>query len=197
VLGDVESSVVSSAFGWWNPAVIEKIWTSARPIMAPRDAGRLYMSCAHALGRAKFGGVAGLGEFCSSAEKVAGAIDDAGLALYAGVAAEPLADDLAARAMQHLVALREYRGSVHLLAAVASGVSPQIAHFIRRPDMYKGFGWDDTNPPAVTDADHRALAAADELTDRLVAPVYGVLSADESAAFLATLATMEGALAAP
>jgi hypothetical protein len=195
VLGDVESPVVSSAFGWWNPPVIDKIWASARATMAPRDAGRLYMSCAQALGTAKFSGVAGLAEFCASAEKIAAAIDDAGLALYAGVAAEPLAADLAARAMQHVVALREYRGSVHLLAAVASGVSPQIAHFIRRPDMYKSFGWDDTTPPTVTDADHAALAAADVLTDRLVAPVYGVLSDDEAAAFLATLAAMDAALA--
>jgi hypothetical protein len=195
VLGDVESNVVSSAFGWWNPAVISKIWTSARATMSPREAGRVYMSCAQALGTAKFSGIAGLAEFCGAAEKIAAAIDDAGLSLYAGVAAEPLPDDLAARAMQHIVALREYRGSVHLIAAVAIGVSPQVAHFIRRPDMYKSFGWDDATPPAVSDADHAALAAADALTDRLVAPVYGVLTTDEAAAFLATLTAMEAALA--
>jgi hypothetical protein len=194
VLGDVESPVVSSAFGWWNPVVINKIWTSARATMAPRDAGRLYMSCAHSLGTAKFSNVAGLSEFCGSAERIAAVIDDAGLSLYAGVAAEPLPDDLAARAMQHLVALREYRGSVHLMAAVASGVSPQVAHFIRRPDMYKSFGWDDTTPPTVTDADHAALAAADVLTDRLVAPAYAALSNDEADQFLATLTAMEATM---
>jgi hypothetical protein len=195
VLGDVESPVVSSAFAWWNPAVIEKMWASGRAVLSPRDAGRLYMTCAHGLGTSKFSGISGLAEFCASAEKVAASIDDAGLALYAGVAAEPLPDDLAARAMQHVVALREYRGSVHILAAVASGISPRVAHFIRRPDMYKSFGWDDSNPPTVTDADHAALAAADALTDRLVEPVYGVLSADEAAHFLATLTAMEAALA--
>jgi hypothetical protein len=196
VLGDVESPVVSSAFGWWNPAIIEKIWASARTTMAPRDAGRLYMTCAQSLGTAKFSGVAGLAEFCSSAEKIAAAIDNAGLSLYSGTAAEPLATDLAARAMQHVVALREYRGSVHIVAVAASGLNPQVAHFIRRPDMYKSFGWDESAPPTVTDADHTALAAADALTDRLVEPTYGVLSADEAAQFLATLEAMEAALAA-
>lgn len=96
VLGDVESPVVSCAFGWWNPATIEKIWTSARAAMAPRDAGRVYMSCAQSLGTSKFSGIAGLAEFCASAEKIAAAIDNAGLSLYAGTAAEPLASDLAA-----------------------------------------------------------------------------------------------------
>ncbi len=193
VLGDVESAVVSSAFGWWNSESIDKMWNSARTIMAPRDAGRLYMKCAQDFGRATFSGLSGLADFCASAAKISAAIDNAGLSLYAGTAAEPLAEDLPARAMQYLVALREYRGSAHLVAALAHGVSPRVAHLIRRPDMYKSFGWPDP-APEVADADRSALAAADKTTDQMAASVYGVLSADEAAQFLATLEAMESAL---
>lgn len=195
VLGDVESAVVSSAFGWWNPDSIDKIWNSARAVMAPRDAGRLYMKCAQDLGRAKFGALPGLEDFCASAAKISAAIDNSGLSLYAGTAAEPLAEDLPARAMQYLVALREYRGSAHLVAVLAHGLSPRVAHLIRRPDMYKSFGWPEP-APEVSDAERLALGAADEATDRMVAPTYGVLSTDEASAFLATLQAMEAALAA-
>ena len=195
VLGDVEAAVVSSAFGWWNPETIAKLWDSARAIMAPRDAGRLYMTCAQNLGRAKFGALAGPDEFCASAAKITAAIDNAGLSLYAGTAAEPLADDLPARAMQYIVALREYRGSAHLVAALAHGLSPRVAHLIHRPDMYKSFGWPEPGPD-VSDAQRDALAAADETTNKMVAPVYGVLSSSEAAQFLATLEAMESALAA-
>src|SRR5690606_35062833 len=50
VLGDVESGVIRAAFGYFEPGLVEKIWSSAKTIMAPRDAARLYISCAHDLG---------------------------------------------------------------------------------------------------------------------------------------------------
>ncbi len=194
VLGDVESPVITSAFGWWAPELIDKMWTSAREKMAPRDAGRLYMKCAHDLGRAKFANVDGLGEFCAAAEAVVLAVDPAAYALFAGTAAEPLADDLAARAMQLLAVLREFRGSAHLVAVLASGLSPKIAHCIKRPDMAKAFGWGE-ELPSLSDADRTALDAAEALTDRLVAPAYGVLDEGGAKALLAGVANLKAALA--
>ena len=98
VLGDVEPVVIASAFGWWNPTVIANMWNSAKEKMAPRDAGRLYVKCSQDFGRSKLAGVEGLAEFCAAAEAVVAAADPAALALFAGLAAEPLADDLRARA---------------------------------------------------------------------------------------------------
>jgi hypothetical protein len=65
--------------------------------------------------------------FAAAAEKVVLAANPAGLALFAGLAAEPLPEDLPGRAMQLLAVLRELRGSTHLVAVVASGMSPKVA----------------------------------------------------------------------
>ena len=41
VLGDVEPDVVHAAFGYFHTGLIDKIWISAKEIVAPRDAARL------------------------------------------------------------------------------------------------------------------------------------------------------------
>lgn len=194
VLGDVEAPVIQSAFGYFEPNLLAKMWTSAKEVLPPREAAKLYLGCAHDFGRANFADVDRLDAFCAAAEKVIAAVDPAGLPLYAGVAGEPRPDDLPARAMHDIVVLREYRGSVHLLAVVASGLEPSIAHLIRRPDDWTTFGYPE-DKPEVTD-DHRAkLAAADELTDRLVSGPYGVLDPSEADVMASVLAAMEAKMA--
>jgi hypothetical protein len=193
VLGNVEAAVVTSAFGWWNPELIEKMWTTAQYKMAPRDAGRLYMTCAQSYGRARLGNVTGLAQFCAAAEAVVHAANPAGLALFAGIAAEPLADDLPARAYQLMVVLRELRGSAHLVAVLAQGLEPRLAHAGKRPDMIKAFGWGE-EPIPVTADEQAALAAAESLTDQLVAPAFSVLSQQDAAEFITGLANIKAAL---
>ena len=182
VLGDVEADVARSAFGYFEPTLFAKMWDSARAIMPARDGARLYIGCNHALGRAKLAEVAGLGEFCDAAGAVNDAIDPTGLALYAGVAAEPLPDDAPARAVHLAMALREARGSTHLLAVVASGLASRIAHQIRRPDDVALFGW--REPAEYTDADRAKWEAAEALTNELLAPSFAVLDADGERALL-------------
>lgn len=175
VLGDVEPAVVASAFGYFNPAVIDEIWTSAAAILPPREAGRAYMACAAEHGRRHLGSVDGLDQLCAALEAVDHAAEKAGLALYSGVSAEPRAEDLPGRTMQLLAVLREWRGSAHLLAVRAVGMEPRVAHFLRRPEFFSVFGWSEDDPPAVTDADRVALEAVDQLTDRIVEPAWSVL----------------------
>jgi len=193
VLGDVEPAVVQSAFGYFHGDLVAKIWNSAKERMAPRAAATLYMECCRRIGRDAFADIAGLDRFCASAEAVVAAVDPPGLALYAGTAAEPLPEDLPGRAMQLVATLREYRGSVHLLAVVASGVSADVAHAIRRPDDTATFGY--AEAPASTDADRAALAAADALTDTICAGAYAAVPEADRAQFVATLEAMETALA--
>ena len=194
VLGDVEAPVITAAFGYFAPALVDKMWTTARQKVEPRDAGHRYMACCSDLGRSKLAGLSGLEAYCAAADKVNAAVDPAGLSLYAGISAEPLAADVPARAMQLTAVLREFRGSAHLLAVLASGLTAQVAHFLRRPDDYKTFGYADDGP-AVTDADRAKLAAAESLTDQLVLPAYSTLSSSEADALVAGLTTMESALA--
>lgn len=197
VLGDVEADVVSSAFGYFNPPVVAYMWSTAQKqsALTPRDAGRLYMRCAQDFGRRHFSGLPGLAEFCAAAQQVNNAADRAGLALYAGIAAEPLAEDLPARAMQLNTVLREHRGSAHLLAILATpGITPKLAHAIRRPDFWKLFGYDDADLPTGTDAHRAALTRADELTDQIVAQAFDVLDEPGRAALLDGLEALQKAM---
>ncbi|MGH3098111.1 MAG: SCO6745 family protein [Streptosporangiales bacterium] len=197
VLGDVQPAVVESAFGYFHPALVEKMWITGRERtrLSPHDAGRLYLQCCHDFGRRHLAGVPGLDGFCAAASAVNASAGRAGLALYAAVAAEPLPDDLPARAMQLAAVLREFRGSTHLLAVLATdGIDPATAHGIRRPDYWTTFGYDEDTRPAGTDEQQDALAAADELTDRLVAPAFDVLDQHGRAALLAGLEAMQQAM---
>jgi hypothetical protein len=197
VLGDVEPQVVSSAFGYFNPATVTAIWNAARDICAPRKAGRIYMECSADLGRARFTGIEGLDAFCAAAGAVNDAADPVGLSLYAAISAEPLADDLPGRAMQLVTVLREFRGSAHLLAVRASGLDAKTAHFIRRPNDIGMFGWTESDAPVITDVELAKLAAADELTDRLVLPAYSVLDESGRRALVEGITAIEAKLTQP
>ena len=78
--------------------------------------------------------------------------------------------------------LRELRGSVHLLALVATGVSPLVAHTIRRPDDVASFGWEAA--PDISDDDRARLDVADVLTDRLLVPATEALTDAQRNAFV-------------
>jgi len=197
VLGDVEPLVVSSAFGYFNPTLIADMWTSAKEIVAPRVAARAFVEAGAEFGRAKLSGVAGLEAFVAAADAVNDAADPVGLPLYAGAKAEPFADDAPARAMQLLAVLREFRGSTHLLAIRACGLDDKTAQFVKRPQDAAMFGWTDADDfPEITDDDRAKWAAAEALTDQLVAPAYAVLDAAGRAALATGVDAIEAVLSA-
>ena len=195
VLGDVEFPVVTAAFGFWSPALVDKMWSTSKAKVAPRAAGSRYHECAADFGRLKFSSVAGLDAFNAAAEKVIAAADRDGLPLFAAIAAEPLVDDAPGRAMQLMAVLREFRGSAHLVAVLASGLRARHAHFIKRPTDVKTFGYDEAEVAPPTDDMVAAMAKAEALTDALVRPAFAVLTADEAAALAAGVEGMKAALA--
>lgn len=184
VLGDVEWQVVHSAFGYFNPELVKAVWNAGREKIAPRQAGREYLACCQAFGRERLSDTPGLEAFCAAAGAVNAAAEVPGLTLYAAAAAEPLPTDPPALAMQLMSVLRELRGSAHLLAIVASELTPKEAHYLQRPDFMGMFGWPEGDVPEVTEEHRRRLEAAEALTDRLVAPAYSVLDDDGRRALL-------------
>ena len=194
VMGDVEPAVVVSAFGYFNPALVQRIWTTGRERMAPPAAATAYLECCRQFGRERLGVIAGLDVFCAAAEAIIDAVDPAGLTLFAGISAAPLPDDLAGRTMQLIAVLRELRGSAHLVAVRAAGLTAEIAHYLRRPDDYTSFGWGET-PPDVTDDDRARLAAAESMTDDLVRPAFSVVDATTADTFVRVLTEVETACA--
>ncbi|MEO6123958.1 MAG: hypothetical protein ABIR32_09620 [Ilumatobacteraceae bacterium] len=175
VLGDVEPVTVWSAFGYFNPAMVEGAWTAGKAIIAPREAAREHFACAAAHGRAHYGSVDGIEAFVAAAEAVVAAADPCGLSLFAAYSAEPRADDAAGRAQQLLTVLREHRGSAHLIALRAAGVDSKTAHFVKRPNDVAMFGWSADDAPEITDATRTAMVEAERITDTIVAPAFAVL----------------------
>jgi hypothetical protein len=193
VLGDVEPDVVVSAFGYFEPGLVAKIWNSAKERMAPREAARHYLACNAALGRKLFESVDGLEAYADAAARVVAAVDVSGLTLFAGFRGEPVPDDTAGRAIHHSVLLRELRGSAHLLAVRASGLESPIAHAIKRPGDMTAFGWSEV--PSLTDDHRAALDRAEALTDDLLEPAFSVLDDAAAEALVSGTAAMHAALA--
>ena len=192
VLGDVPAEVVVSAFGYFEPSLVAKMWNSARTRVAPADAAREYLACNAALARARLADVDGLDAYADAAAQVVAAVDVGALPLFAGVLAQPVPDDAPARALHHTVLLRELRGSVHLVAVAACGLPTHVAHAIKRPGDVATFGW--AEPPAVTE-DHRAAhARAEELTTDLLVPAYDVLDDAARRALVDGAAAIQAAL---
>lgn len=182
VLGEVDADVVAAAFGFFRPQTIRAAWASVRLPAAEAAAG--YLTACQEFGRrklAEFDGAAPLAELLGS---VADAADVAGVPLFAGWRALPRAADASARTLQLIHVLRELRGGLHLLAVRAHGLAPQHAVLISGSPRHSGpeqarlFGWPEPFPEIT--ADHRERwAAAEALTDELIAPAFAVL--DEKA----------------
>ena len=98
--------------------------------------------------------------------------------------------------MQLAASLREYRGSAHLIAVRASGVSGIQAHYIHRPKDMKMFGWAESEYPHVDEETRARMVAAEELTDALCIAPYSVLNESERASLIAGAKAFEAALAA-
>lgn len=193
VLGDVEPSVVRSAFGYFHPTLLERMWTSGKAVMAPRDAAREYIACAHEHGRRRFAEVPGLDAYVDAASTVIAHVEGVSMPLFAGVRAEPVPSDPAAAATHQVMVLRELRGSAHLLALTAVGLPSHVAHAIKRPNDLGLFGWQD-EPPTPTDADREAWARAEAMTDDILAPAFAALTDDQAEALIAGITAMRSAL---
>ena len=195
-LGDCQGTVVAAAFGYFNPIIINAAWTLATAKHPARTLGSAHYECAAITGREKLSALPNLAEFVAAMEKVFDAMDPDGLALFAAFKSLPLVDDLPGRAMQLAASLREYRGSAHLVAVRASGVSAIQAHYIHHPNDMKMFGWSESEYPHVDDETRTRMVTAEELTDALCIAPYSVLNESERASLVAGAKAFEAALAA-
>jgi hypothetical protein len=196
VLGNCDANVVASAFGYFNPAVVRRNWESACAKVAPRDAGAAHWECCAVTGRAKLAGLTDAAAFVDAAEAVFNAADSDGLALFAGFKTLPLAEDLPARALQLVAALREFRGSAHLVAVRAVGLTSKQAHYLKRPNDMKMFGYAPDDAPEVPANGHELMERAEQLTDQIVTPAYAILNDSQRAALVSGAQQVLAALSA-
>ncbi|MGZ4626223.1 MAG: SCO6745 family protein [Kineosporiaceae bacterium] len=181
VLGaDAPAEVVSAAMGFFSPEMVRVNWEAGRAIRPVPDTVERYAEACRDWGRHRFGGLDGLDRLCALLSAVVERADPAGLPLYAGWRAVPLPDDAPGRASQLLHVLREHRGGAHLLAVLASGLTPQEAVVAGPygPAEATFHGWAEPHPEPDAGIRERH-ARAEQLTDELVAPAYEALREDE------------------
>ena len=195
-MGNTEPEAVAAAFGYFKPALLKSVLDAANAKSEPRISGAAFMNACATMSRAKLSGVSNLEALVAVLDKVNNAADGDGLALYAAINSEKLAEDAAGRLLQLIAILREYRGSAHLIALRAAGVNSRTAHYMKRPDMWKQFGYTEEEAPVITDAIKAARAEAENITDRIVEPAYAVLSDAERTVLVDGLKEVKAALAA-
>lgn len=195
-LGDVSPAVVSAAFGYFNPDTIATAWNKASETMAPSAAAQAYWDECAKRGSELFADIdpAILDAYSAAADIVIDHADLAAAPLFAGTSQLTCTEERAGRAMQKAAVLRELRGSVHLCAVLASGLSDAQAHAMKRPGDVAVFGWEEA-PSVPIDGDER-MAAAEELTNTMLERAFFALTEEQADALVAGTTAMHAALGA-
>ncbi|MGY4708070.1 SCO6745 family protein [Mycolicibacterium sp. CBM1] len=193
VLGDTNATTVNAVFAVFEPNVVQACWTNGVAVHDAATSAGIYWDQAAEFGRTYLAGADGVGRIAELGEKVIAAAPEAGLPLYAGWRAMPLADDAEARAFQVMFVLRELRAAVHFAALALSGLSPVEAHLLNKGPGYAAFmGWQPPYPDSADDAKDR-YDEAEVLTNRRMAEIIASALTSAEADELAALAA--GALA--
>ncbi|MFM8857991.1 MAG: SCO6745 family protein [Actinomycetota bacterium] len=178
VLGDVEANVVVSAFGFFAPALVQSLWNSGVVVEGPRAGADRYATSCAAWGRARLNDFGGVEELDSLLVRVIDSADPTGLSLFAGWQVQTRASDVPGRCYQLIHVLRELRGSCHIVAVVAHGMSP-LSAIIANPGSAgvaeaERFGWKGPFPDKESLVS--TFASAEALTDQQMARHLDVLS---------------------
>lgn len=195
VLGDCDADVVSAAFGFFAPSLIRTMWEGGVAIEGPRQTAQRYGQACAAFGRQRLGGFSQAERYCELATRVINAADLSGMSLFAGWKNEPRPDDAPGRAYFLTNILRELRGSAHIVAIAAAGLTPLEAVLASDagPAHAKQFGWGDE----FDDMSHLAgrREQAERSTDDLCAmPFESALAPQERGEFVQLVAALNTAM---
>lgn len=185
VLGDVDADVIVAAFAFFNPKIVRRMWQTGVAVEGARRAGSRYATACASWGRQRLQGVDGCDRFIELAERLIASVDVAGLPLFAGWRSEALPSDAEGRAYQLLHVMREWRGSVHIVAVLGAGLTPLQAVLANDNGAAsaKMLGWGDDLSNATHLKDHKV--GIELLTDNLMLPVYeSALSPTERSEFV-------------
>ncbi|MEO5973718.1 MAG: hypothetical protein ABIQ38_00740 [Ilumatobacteraceae bacterium] len=195
VLGDVDADVVISAFAYFNPEVVRKMWNAGNQVESARQSGSRFATSCAAWGRQRLHDVEGCERFVELAERLVNSVDVAGLTLFAAWRSEPLPVDAAGRAYQLLHVMREWRGSVHIVAVLSGGVTPLQAVLAAEDGSAhaKVYGWGD----GLSNATHLRdqMAGIELLTDNMMLRAFEtMLNATERSEFVELVIRFSNAL---
>jgi hypothetical protein len=185
VLGDVDAEVVASVAGFFPVETVREAWDAGAGL-APATAAARYAVVAQEFGRRKLADFAESARLADLLQLVVDGGNVVGAPLFAGWRAMPLPADDRARVVQLAHVVRELRGGLHLVAVLATGLSPLEAILGgTSPLMHGGepnaeyFGWPRPYPDP-TEEVRRRRADAEGLTDELMAHAFAALDKAEA-----------------
>lgn len=170
VMGDVTAAQVVSAFAFFEPGLVQKMWSSMDPAVKPSAVAEVFAAALAAAARERWdeeaaAGVARIGR------KVADSVTPLGMPLFAGWRDMAVPDDPIGAAAVTVMTLRELRGDIHVQSIAASGVGPLEADFFTRGEQgVQLHGWKPPYPEVGQHAD--AMAAAHASTSRRMGDIY-------------------------
>lgn len=179
VLGEATGATVASIFAVFETGMTAALWDEGVAVRGAAGAAEVYWNQLADFARSYLSGAEGLARIAELGEKIITATPGAGLPMFVGWRAMPLADDAPARAAQVMFVLRELRGDIHLNLLSASGVSPVEAHMLGHDENYtRMFGWSE---PFADGADKKdRYAEVEEATNRRMTEIlHAALGAEE------------------
>lgn len=185
VLGDVDADVAAAGVGFMHPDTLRRFWDARRTDIPARTYAAEYAACCTRWGHGALASVpeADLVRLTELVRRVnAHAYAPLG-ALFAGWRAIPVPeDDPAGAAALVLHVLRELRGGAHIIAVLASGLSPVDALIgapLPRggPDWASDLGW--AGPFALPETVAERRTHAEALTSKLCEPAFEALTPEE------------------
>ena len=194
VLGDASGGTVAAVFAVFEPAGLAAMWDEGVAVHGAARATEIYWEQTANFGRKYLAGADGLDRIAELGEKIIAAAPGAGLPLYAGWRAMPLAADAPGRALQVMFVLRELRAAVHFNALSLSGIAPVEAHMLNKgPEYTSMFGWPQPYPDGA-DKKERLAEVERQTNQRMTDFVAEALTPQEADEFArlstAALATL-------
>ena len=177
VMGDVTAAQAVSAFGFFEPGLVHKMWSSMDADVRPSAVAEVFAGALAAAARERWD-EATAGVVARIGRKAADSVTPLGMPLFAGWRDMSVPDDPIGAAALTVMTLRELRGDIHIQSIAASGVGPLEADFFTRGEQgVQLHGWKPPYPDVATHAE--AMAAAQASTSARMGRIYAA-ALDES-----------------
>ena len=178
VMGTADPDQVVSAFAWWEPGLVTKMFERGIDGHSPAEAAAHFAQACRQWGDNNLADVPGTETIARLGRKVIDAAVPMGAPLYRGWRALPPGDSTAGAAALVVQTLRELRGDLHIQAVAVEGLTPlQAVACHGGEERSKMFGWPEPGPDS---AEVRARwDRAEEVTNQMVASYFEVLSGTE------------------
>jgi hypothetical protein len=184
-MGDARAEAVAAAMAFFPWEQVVDFYNEGRAQLASEPALEAFSTALWNWGRKRISSASKLDRTAQLLARVVDGAEAAGRPLFAGWREAPRPSDSAALTIHLLHVLRELRGATHAIAVFASGITPVEAAVVRADLMPKfgtaeSMGW--TPPiPECTDELRARRAGAEELTDRMMAAAFAILSESDRA----------------